>query len=364
MKVDGPCKPIRGIIPQWSVPLGSLAQDDWIGCMIRPIHFTDSDPAMFSVVSVSSQKGSDVLSSDKITHLSSNLDTSSNSELNSLTHFDYFVKRYTHICALNPCINQNQFLVSCLRLTRHQNSAQYTAGIRKKKGLTNKSADFMPDACFLHPFSTWIWFLTSIIPTILYQFRRAQLIAQFHEELLKVLDKSRLLSIDEDTWMGCGSNWSVIMPDRSDLAQSSNLSDAKVNLETSEDDQILDCQALQALPSNEYCPHPSKLVEPTTTLAARDSVNLERLEFLGDSLLNFVTTLVLYNSNDFENHLYADEGIMTSRRSYLVSNACLSQKVLELDWTGYCTKDIFSPSEHFLPPCYTVIEEVGLFFKL
>jgi len=52
----------------------------------------------------------------------------------------------------------------------------------------------------------------------------------------------------------------------------------------------------------------------------------ERLEFLGDSILNFVVAEQLYRSNK-----YFSEGELTRRRSILVNNNFLAKKAKELD---------------------------------
>lgn len=52
----------------------------------------------------------------------------------------------------------------------------------------------------------------------------------------------------------------------------------------------------------------------------------ERLEFLGDSILNFVVAEQLYRSNK-----YFSEGELTRRRSILVNNNFLAEKAKKLD---------------------------------
>jgi len=56
----------------------------------------------------------------------------------------------------------------------------------------------------------------------------------------------------------------------------------------------------------------------------------ERLEFLGDSVLGFVTAKALYNTNK-----YFSEGELTRRRSLLVNNALLAEKAKELQIGKY-----------------------------
>ena len=52
----------------------------------------------------------------------------------------------------------------------------------------------------------------------------------------------------------------------------------------------------------------------------------ERLEFLGDTILNFIVTEQLYKSNK-----YFSEGELTRRRSILVNNNFLGKKAKELN---------------------------------
>jgi len=52
----------------------------------------------------------------------------------------------------------------------------------------------------------------------------------------------------------------------------------------------------------------------------------ERLEFLGDSILGFLTAEGLYNGN-----MYFSEGELTRRRSTLVNNSFLAKKAKEID---------------------------------
>ena len=52
----------------------------------------------------------------------------------------------------------------------------------------------------------------------------------------------------------------------------------------------------------------------------------ERLEFLGDTILNFIVTEQLYKSNK-----YFSEGELTRRRSILVNNDFLGKKAKELN---------------------------------
>lgn len=56
----------------------------------------------------------------------------------------------------------------------------------------------------------------------------------------------------------------------------------------------------------------------------------ERLEFLGDSILNFVTAEKLYKTNTF-----FSEGELTRRRALLVNNTLLAKKAKNLNLGSY-----------------------------
>jgi ribonuclease III len=56
----------------------------------------------------------------------------------------------------------------------------------------------------------------------------------------------------------------------------------------------------------------------------------ERLEFLGDSILNFVAAEELYQTNK-----YFSEGELTRRRASIVNNVFLSEKATEIELGNY-----------------------------
>ncbi|CAH8874631.1 unnamed protein product [Trichobilharzia szidati] len=155
----------------------------------------------------------------------------------------------------------------------------------------------------------------------------------------------------------------IFVPDRLRDANFSNgepidatMFDFKVDELTSKEDQEMDDMAAREFKgAPTVCPQPSDLIEPTTLLGARDAVNLERLEFYGDSFLHLISTLSVYGTSPQD----ADEGHLSWNRNSLVSNAHLCDIARDLAWYEYCTGQTFFPSKHFVPPCYTVSSEVS-----
>ena len=73
------------------------------------------------------------------------------------------------------------------------------------------------------------------------------------------------------------------------------------------------------------------LTHKTYAFEAEEPIDYnERLEFLGDSILNFVVSKELYKKNN-----YFSEGELTRRRAQLVNNVLLSKKALSFDLGEY-----------------------------
>lgn len=66
----------------------------------------------------------------------------------------------------------------------------------------------------------------------------------------------------------------------------------------------------------------------------------ERLEFLGDSLLNLITTTYLYENCNY------DEGTMSKIRAFLVSSNNLSKYIKSNNLIDYLKSDTFNPSNN------------------
>ncbi|VDP91018.1 unnamed protein product [Echinostoma caproni] len=258
-------------------------------------------------------------------------------------------------------------LAMCFRLTRHQNAAQVAAGSRKDKhDVDDKLSLYLADTCAVHPLSAWLWFLLSTVPLVLYQLSRGLMAAQFSTELTQILIKQDSENVDDENRIAPGTliQCTIIMPDRLDsphcmLSHQSHFTpiDLKVDRHTSAEwcrsDELAMCDLTA---SSRLAPNPYHLLEATTLLGAHDAVNLERLELLGDSLLQLIGTLDVYSSASVD----ANEGWLTDQRISLVSNANLSRLAVKFGWAKYCTGHVYSPPSHFVFPCYTVCTTASL----
>ena len=73
-----------------------------------------------------------------------------------------------------------------------------------------------------------------------------------------------------------------------------------------------------------------ELLKRALTHRSADSINNERLEFLGDSVLGFVIAECLY-----EKFAVADEGVLSRLRSALVNQTTLAQLARRLNLGDY-----------------------------
>nr|CAH8831183.1 unnamed protein product [Trichobilharzia regenti] len=353
-------KPVRGILPSWHVRLNQIPAEDWVGLVVRPIHLPDSDPSMFLISEVCSETPVSCVPQ----YLASKVCNTENvEEVSVMTYFDFYKMKCPLMRGL--AIDISMPLCKASRLTRHQSCTQVTAGLRRSESLPRQSV-FVCEGCLVHPLSSWLWFLVSTIPAVLYQMTRALLASELFTDLAAELknpqpccQRTHLSSMTDDSL----SPVTIFVPDRlrdadfpNGKAINATKLDFKVDKLTSEEDREMDDVA-----ASEYkgvatvCPQPSDLIEPTTLLSARDAVNLERLEFYGDSFLHLISTLSVYGTSPQD----ADEGYLTWKRTSLISNAHLCDIARGLAWYRYCTGQIFSPSKHFVPPCYTVSSEVS-----
>ncbi|TPP64554.1 hypothetical protein FGIG_07067 [Fasciola gigantica] len=232
--------------------------------------------------------------------------------------------------------------VQCFRLSRHFQAARAHGSrtLKQPTAVINKSS-----TCSVHPLSAWLWFNLTLIPVVLYQLNRALCSVELGQLLRKLVPCSIRV------------RYPIPIPDRLDapkcmlsslrvpveqdrLAASSNL---WPTLEKPKPDIIR--------PTNQA--EVSNLMVATTTLGADDMVNLERLEFWGDSFIKLMGTLIVYNQLPQT----ASEGDLTSKRVAYLTNTYLADIVENLHWSGYCTARPYLAETQFLPPTFVLSKQ-------
>ena len=89
------------------------------------------------------------------------------------------------------------------------------------------------------------------------------------------------------------------------------------------------------------------LIQALTTKSANDSIDLERLETLGDSFLKFITSIYLYCDRTS-----AHEGRLTMARSRRIGNLNLYRLAKQKKITDTIFSSTFDPRQMWIPPCF------------
>lgn len=89
-------------------------------------------------------------------------------------------------------------------------------------------------------------------------------------------------------------------------------------------------------------------------MGANDAINLERLELLGDSLLKFASSLLVYSTSPPS----SDEGQLTFLRIAHISNANLHRLSIRTQLFAYFVSGEFKNPANYLPPSYALADPV------
>ncbi|XP_071041573.1 endoribonuclease Dicer isoform X2 [Parasteatoda tepidariorum] len=213
----------------------------------------------------------------------------------------------------------------------------------------------VPELCFRHPFPASFLFQVLCLPTALFRLNGLLLAEEIRQAVsnqmkvggsaepqswrpfhLETSDKTLREYLFRNKLLDRINPADVI--DRRDVVKKGNYI---VSFEIKEDLSL------------KYCPSPSMLLQALTTKSAGDEFDLERLEMIGDSFLKYVMSIKAYMK--YQNF---DEGKLTLFRSRLIQNLNLYQKAKKKGLGEYMTTTTFSCSSTWLPPCYTIEEQI------
>ena len=267
------------------------------------------------------------------------------------TYLEYFQVKYGY-----KFTDFNQPALDCKRLgLREKRFRLLTSRFKNSSGedleKRNRSNDIklFPELCSLYPVPTSIWKLACCLPSILW---RLECILSAEDFRSKVASETGIGlhggddEITTETYLhgyedhGFGEL----------LTQKFSTVDGIVTRQpvSSPDISVLTKRG----------PDNALLLQAFTPKGAKDSIDLERLETLGDSFLKLATSVYL-----FHDRAAAHEGKLSSARSRRVGN--LNLFLLAKKDTKKITEHIlstsFEPKQMWTPPCFSVVtdEESG-----
>lgn len=212
------------------------------------------------------------------------------------------------------------------------------ADIGKSKSRENRVTHLFPELCNIHPLPTNVWKLAHCVPSILWRV-----------ECILAVDPIRN-RISADTGIGKFSDSTEVttcinFKGYKDMGFGSLDSQKLIKHQGGESEMVMTSRDPLELPLRG--PNNVLLLQALTPKGASDSIDLERLETLGDSFLKFSTTVFLYGDR-----LTAHEGKLSMARARRISNHNLYNLARRQGVTNLILSSSFNPRMMWIPPCF------------
>ena len=263
----------------------------------------------------------------------------------SITYAQYFLNKYGY-----RFINYDQPSLTCKALSLGLNSLRLASSTHSKDSNSRRciknEIKLFPELCHVWPLSAFLWKSFRCIPTLLYRLESLMLINELSDH------------ISTSTGIGYYSDYeystkSLLSAD--DCTSRKLESEFYVNENETVDSKLaIDLERFALQDGSHRKPDNSILLRSLTTRSANDSVNLERLETLGDSFLKLLTTIDLFCSRSSDH-----EGKLTTARKRRISNFNLCFLAKKKGLPGKLLTKQFEPMNSWIPPCFCLHGVIG-----
>ena len=255
------------------------------------------------------------------------------------TYKDYFKEKYKISCSddQQPALVCKTLGMSSMYLQLL--TSRFKQESSKKSDKRGQPIELFPELCRLYPLPANLWKLARCLPSVLWRI-----------ESFLTVDGLRLKILQE-------SEIGLCLEDRSELTTCTkvtgyndlgtrDLKSQKYIPGCGGDDDIMfsSCDS-NPIASPLRGPDNGLLLQALTAKSARDSMDLERLETLGDSFLKFSTSVFLYCDR-----MSAHEGRLSNARSRRVENFNLFFLAKQKDIADFVLTKSFDPRQMWLPP--------------
>ena len=307
--------------------------DDFNNALVKTIHNPEAEDQLFEVVRV-----------DKSVTLSSPFPDPKA----AATYEEYYIKKYNfHISDIaQPALVVRPLGLgdSRLRLLVSRFKDHEGEDLKKKDQL--RDIKLFPALCRLYPVGARLWKLVRCLPSVLWRV-----------ECIALVDTLRS-TITREASIGC-SDQSTLVLTQTNLRGYEDygygvLATQQISFGEDKEPQV---KLLSNPDFTDFLlrgPDNALLLQALTPKGAKDSINLERLETLGDSFLKLSTTVFLFCDRPIDH-----EGKLTTSRSRRVGN--LNLFLLAKQEGKEITKMLFStafePRQMWIPPCFTFKEK-------
>ena len=257
---------------------------------------------------------------------------------------EYYKNRYNHIFRHldQPALECKPVGMSASRLKLITSRFKTSEGEELKKNTQKPRVKLFPEICTLHPLPANFWKLARCLPSILWRVECVLLV----DALGSTVARETGVSLSSE---GFEVTTHTTLRGYEDYGFGELKTQCfSTTVRGDEELHILRDPDLSKLPLRG--PDNALLLQAMTPKGANDSINLERLETLGDSFLKFTTSSFLFCDRP-----RAHEGRLTSARSRRVGNLNLFflAKQEERGVTGKIFATSFEPREMWIPPCFS-----------
>ena len=280
----------------------------------------------------------------EVKEVSSNVILSSKLDFKSThsTYIEYFSAKYG--CTFK---DDSQPALMCKQLGESEARIQMLtsrykthdgANVKKSESREGRVITLFPELCNIHPLPTNVWKLAHCVPSILWRV-----------ECILAVDNIRN-RISSETGIGK-------FPDGTEVSTCINLIGYKdMGFGSLESQKLIKHRDGESEMMKTSCdplepplrgPNNALLLQALTPKGASDSIDLERLETLGDSFLKFSTTVFLYGDR-----LTAHEGKLSIARARRISNSNLYNLARRQGVTNLILSSSFNPRTMWIPPCF------------
>ncbi len=203
-----------------------------------------------------------------------------------------------------------------------------------------RTIKLFPEICFLYPLPANLWKLAHSVPSILWRMECILSVSELRARIAKETNIGMLPDNDGEV------TTCIDFRGYKDLAYGDLKSKICVRGPQGEK-EIMPFDLYNPLGPHLRGPDNVLLLQALTTKSAGDSIDLERLETLGDSFLKFSTTVYLYSYR-----LTAHEGKLSIARSRRVGNMNLYYLAKRRGITDTIFSSTFEPRQMWTPPCF------------
>ena len=207
-------------------------------------------------------------------------------------------------------------------------------GEELKKKDQNREIDLFPELCKLYPVGSVLWNLVRCLPSVLWRL-----------ECLVLVDSLRC-EITQATGIGISEEASLLLTHTNLRGyEDYGYGDLKTQQISFTEGGEAETKYPESFGSTLRGPDNALLLQALTPKGAKDSINLERLETLGDSFLKLSTSVFLFCDRPIDH-----EGKLTNSRAHRVENFNLYVLAKQRGITDLVFSTSFEPRQMWLPP--------------